>query len=166
MPEPIYLNKSIIDLLFFTKQVSEWTRFVKLKRSQKFSSLSLSELELLISMLKSPITIRLSYLNKALLITSFISLKNVSIFPVDRGLYILKQIHFFFKIVNSEQIHSLQLASYFFQPFADKALPNKLNKSTSMFISFSSCPYFISIELKLDIWETFIQFSFFHLITK
>ena len=47
--------KSTIDLLFFIKQVSEWTRFAKLKRLQKFSSLPLSELELLISTLKTPI---------------------------------------------------------------------------------------------------------------
>ena len=88
--------------MFFIKQVSEWTRFVKLKRWQKFPSLSLSELELLISMLKLPVTIRFSYLHKALLITSFISSKNVLMFPVDGDLYILKQIHFFFEIVNSE----------------------------------------------------------------
>ena len=43
--------------------------------------------------------------------------------------------------------------------FADKALPNKFNKSTSMFMSISSSPYFISIELKLEIWDIFIQFS-------
>ena len=106
--------KSIIDLLFFIKQVFEWTRFAKLKRSQKFSSLSLSELELLTSMLKLPIVIRFPYLHKPLLITSFFSSMNVLIFTVDGGLYTLKQIHFFFEIVNSEQIHSLQLGSYCF----------------------------------------------------
>ena len=103
----VYLIKSIIELLFLIKQVSEWTRFIKLKRSQKFSSLSLSELELLISMLKSPITIRFSYLHKALLISSFISSKNLLIFSVDGGLYIIKQIQIFFEIINSEQIRSL-----------------------------------------------------------
>ena len=104
----VYLLKSNqLNFLFFVKQVSVGTRFVKLKRSQKFSSLSLSELELLVSMLKPPITIRFSYLHKALLITSLISSKNFLIFSADEGLYILKQIHFFFKIVNSEQIHSL-----------------------------------------------------------
>ena len=104
----VYLLKSNqLNFLFFVKQVSVGTRFVKLKRSQKFSSLSLSELELLVSMLKPPITIRFSYLHKALLITSLISSKNFLIFSADGGLYILKQIHFFFKIVNSEQIHSL-----------------------------------------------------------
>ena len=40
--------KSFIHLLFFIKQVSEWTRFVKFQRSQKFSSLFLSELELFV----------------------------------------------------------------------------------------------------------------------
>ena len=103
--------KSIIDLLFFIKQVSEWTRFAKLKRSQIFSRLSLSELEILISILKSPITIRFSYLHKALLITLFISSKNILIFLVDGGLYILKQIHFFFENANSEQIPSFELGS-------------------------------------------------------
>ena len=104
----VYLLKSNqLNFLFFVKQVSVGTRFVKLKRSQKVSSLSLSELELLVSMLKPPITIRFSYLHKALLITSLISSKNFLIFSADGGLYILKQIHFFFKIVNSEQIHSL-----------------------------------------------------------
>ena len=97
--------KSDVGLLFFIKQFSEWTRFVKLKRSKKFSSLFLSEFELSISMLKSLITIRFSYLHKDLLITSFISSKNVLIFPVDGGLYILKQIHFFFETANSEQMH-------------------------------------------------------------
>ena len=82
----VYMLKSNQDLLFFIKQVSESTRFVKLKRSQKLSSLFLSELELLISVLKSPLTIRFSYLHKALLITSFISSKNVLIFRVDGGL--------------------------------------------------------------------------------
>ena len=57
----VYMLKSNQDLLFFIKQVSESTRFVKLKRSQKLSSLFLSELELLISVLKSPLTIRFSY---------------------------------------------------------------------------------------------------------
>ena len=104
----VYLLKSNqLNFLFFVKQVSVGTRFVKLKRSQKVSSLSLSELELLVSMLKPPITIKFSYLHKALLITSLISSKNFLIFSADGGLYILKQIHFFFKIVNSEQIHSL-----------------------------------------------------------
>ena len=51
---------------------------------------------------------------QTLLITSFISSKNDLIFPVDEGLCISKQIHFFFQIVNSEQIHPLQLGSYFF----------------------------------------------------
>ena len=77
----VYLLKSNqLNFLFFVKQVSVGTRFVKLKRSQKFSSLSLSELELLVSMLKPPITIRFSYLHKALLITSLISSKNFLIF--------------------------------------------------------------------------------------
>ena len=71
-------------------QVSERTRFAKFRRSQKLSSLSLSELEFLVSMLKSPTTIRFSYLHKALLITSFISSKNVLIFPVDGDLHVLK----------------------------------------------------------------------------
>ena len=43
---------------------------------------------------------------------------------------------------------------------ADKALPNKLNKSTSMFASISPCPCFTSINFRLGILETFIQFSF------
>ena len=38
------------------KQVSEWIIFVKFKRSQAFFNFSLSELELSIFMLKSPIT--------------------------------------------------------------------------------------------------------------
>ena len=31
--------KSVIDLLFFIKQTSQWTRFFKLRRSQKLSRL-------------------------------------------------------------------------------------------------------------------------------
>ena len=45
----IYLlksNQSDIDLLFFMKQISEWTRFIKLKKSQNCSSLFLSQLQL------------------------------------------------------------------------------------------------------------------------
>ena len=99
--------------LFLMKQVSEWTRFVQLDILQKFCILFLSDLELLISMLKSPITIRFLHLHKALLITALISSKNVQIFPVDGGLYIPKQIHFFFEIVNSEQIHSLPVGPCF-----------------------------------------------------
>ena len=65
------------------KQIFEWARFVKSKIK----------------------TIRFSYLRKALLITSTISSKNVAISPFDVGLYILKQSHFFFEIVISEQTH-------------------------------------------------------------
>ena len=98
--------------MFLIKQISEWTRFVKLKISQTFYSFILSELKLLISMLKSPISIRFSYFHKTLQITSFMYSKNVLKFAADGGLYILKETHFFFEILNSEKIHSLQLGFY------------------------------------------------------
>ena len=96
------------------KQIGDWSRSVTFKRLQKFSGLSLSELEFLISMsipniffyisiyLTSKITIKVSYLHKALLIISLISPKDILIFPANGGLYAQKQTHFSLEVVNSE----------------------------------------------------------------
>ena len=67
------------------------------------------------------------------------SSKNIERSPGSGGLYILKQGHLLFDIVSSEQMHS-----------------EKISWKTTIFISISFGPYFLTIKIKLRVWKTFI----------
>ena len=106
-------KRFIVDLLFLVKHVLLLTNFVRLKLSQNSSNfLKPIQSVLLRSMLKSPITIRLSYLLTALLRELVNSSKNISRLVEVVGLQTLRQNRFFFDMVNSEAIVSLTFVSY------------------------------------------------------
>ena len=89
------------------------TKFVKLKLLQSSSNFPKpTQSVLFTSMLKSPITIRLSYLLTALLREFVNSSKNISGLVEGGGLQTLRQNHFFLDMVNSEAIVSLTFVSY------------------------------------------------------
>ena len=89
------------------------TKFVRLKLSQNSSNFSKPTQSVLFrSTLKSPITIRLSYLLTALLRQFVTSSKNISRLVEVGGLQTLRQNHFFLDMVDAEAMVSLTFVSY------------------------------------------------------
>ena len=92
----------ILELCVFVKQVFDSIKFDKLKRLQNSYSLSCSWLGRFKSILKSPITIKLSYITLAWDSDVGSSLKEQSELFWVGDLYKLNQIHFLLEIGNSE----------------------------------------------------------------
>ena len=104
-------NKSIADLWFLVQHVLVLFKFVRPERLQNSSSLSTSIPAVLISILKSPIIMKFSYVKPALPRKSPTSVKKVSRLLKLGGLQMPIRNHFFLEMVISEQINPEMIAS-------------------------------------------------------